>query len=154
MSVYRTTGPLALISAQNHRLLVLVRTAKNEAATFYVLSRNKITIFCQGVGWLSGRASDSGARGQGFETDLRCVMSLSKTLYSPKVLVIPRKRWLRPDMMQKLLTWTLSLNTNKQNYFLLKGCYFCSHKYSIIIQNACLDPENFLRGDPPIPGWV
>ena len=46
MSVYRTTGPLAFISAQNHRLWVLVRTAKHEVATFYVLSRNKITILC------------------------------------------------------------------------------------------------------------
>ena len=33
---------------------------------------------------------------------------------SPKLLVIPRKRWLRPDMTEKLLTGTLSLNTNKQ----------------------------------------
>ena len=40
-----------------------------------------------GVRWLSGRVSDSGARGPGFET-YRCrVVSLSKTLYSPKVLV-------------------------------------------------------------------
>ena len=37
--------------------------------------------------WLSGRVSDSGARGPGFETYLRPVVSLSKTLYSPKVLV-------------------------------------------------------------------
>ena len=37
--------------------------------------------------WLSGRVSDSGARGRGFETYCRRVVSLSKTLYSPKVLV-------------------------------------------------------------------
>ena len=36
---------------------------------------------------LSGRVSDSGARGPGFETYRRRVVSLSKTLYSPKVLV-------------------------------------------------------------------
>ena len=42
------------------------------------------------------------------------VVSLSKTLYSPKVLVIPRRRWLHPDMTEKLLTGTLNLNTNKQ----------------------------------------
>ena len=36
------------------------------------------------------------------------------TLYSPKVLVIPRKRWLHPDMTEKLLTGRLNLNTNKQ----------------------------------------
>ena len=37
--------------------------------------------------WFSGRVSDSGARGRGFETYHRRVVSLSKTLYSPKVLV-------------------------------------------------------------------
>ena len=40
-----------------------------------------------GARWLSGRVSDSGARGRGFETYRRSVVSLSKTLYSPKVLV-------------------------------------------------------------------
>ena len=41
----------------------------------------------RGAQWLSGRVSDSGARGTGFETYRRRVVSLSKTLYSPKVLV-------------------------------------------------------------------
>ena len=41
----------------------------------------------KGARWLSGRVSDSGARGRGFETYRRRVVSLSKTLYSPKVLV-------------------------------------------------------------------
>ena len=40
-----------------------------------------------GARWLSGRVSDSGAIGPGFETYRRRVVSLSKTLYSPKVLV-------------------------------------------------------------------
>ena len=40
-----------------------------------------------GARWLSGRVSDSGARGPGFETYRRRVVSLSKTSYSPKVLV-------------------------------------------------------------------
>ena len=40
-----------------------------------------------GARWLSGRVSNSGARGPGFETYRRRVVSLSKTLYSPKVLV-------------------------------------------------------------------
>ena len=67
-----------------------------------------------GARWLSGRASDSGARGLGFETYFLRVVSLSKTLYSPKVLVIPRKLWLSTDMTEKLLTGTLSFNTNKR----------------------------------------
>ena len=59
--------------------------------------------------------SDSGARGRGFDTYLRRVVSLSKKTFTPrKVLVIPRKRWLRPDMTEKLLTGTLSINTNKE----------------------------------------
>ena len=44
--------------------------------------------------WLSGRMSDSGARGQGFDPlSGRRVVSLSKIHLPPKrVLVIPRKR--------------------------------------------------------------
>ena len=41
----------------------------------------------KGARWFSGRVSDSGARGRGFETYRLRVVSLSKTLYSPKVLV-------------------------------------------------------------------
>ena len=44
-------------------------------------------VFARGARWLSGRVSDSGARGRRFETYRRRVVSLSKTLYSPKVLV-------------------------------------------------------------------
>ena len=59
---------------------------------------------------------DSGARGQWFDTYLRCVVSMSKDTFTPcKVLVIPRKRWLRPDITEKLLTGMLSINKNKQN---------------------------------------
>ena len=47
----------------------------------------RILVQCGGARWLSGRVSDSGARGRGFETYRRRVVSLSKTLYSPKVLV-------------------------------------------------------------------
>ena len=43
--------------------------------------------FFRAARWLSGRVSDSGARGRGFDTYRRRVVSLSKTLYSPKVLV-------------------------------------------------------------------
>ena len=58
--------------------------------------------------WPSGRASYSGARGRGFDPHLgRRVVSLSKIHLPPKkVMVIPRKRWLRPDMTEKLLTGT------------------------------------------------
>ena len=66
----------------------------------------------------SGRASDSEYRGPGFNPHKRHrVVSLSKTHEHPTVLDKPRKRWLRPDMTEKLLTGTLSLNTNKLRYF-------------------------------------
>ena len=88
--------------------------------------------------WLSGRASDSGARGLGFQTYLRRVVSLSKTLYSTKVLVIPRNQWLRPDMTEKLLT--LNLNTNKQTKLLIKivNCLFA--KSFLINNKQCIYP--------------
>ena len=49
--------------------------------------------------------------GGGVETYRRRVVSLSKTFNSPKVLVILRKRRLRPDMNEKWLTGTLKLKT-------------------------------------------
>ena len=48
---------------------------------------SSIPAYFRGARWLSGRVSDSGARGPGFETYRRRVVSLSKTLYSLKVLV-------------------------------------------------------------------
>ena len=47
------------------------------------------------------------------------VVSLSKILFSPKVLVIHRKRWLRPDMTEKLLIGTLSSTKTNKNLFML-----------------------------------
>ena len=79
-------------------------------------AQQSVTIlFClEGARWRSGRASDSESRGPGFEPHKRHrVVSLSKAHLLPTVLVKPRKRWLRPDMTEKLLTGTLSLNTNK-----------------------------------------
>ena len=54
--------------------------------------------------------SDSGSKGRGFEPHSgRRVVSLSKTY----LLVIPRKRWLRPNMTEKLFTGTLSIKLNQ-----------------------------------------
>ena len=70
----------------------------------------------EGARWRSGRASDSESRGPWFDPHRRHrVVSLRKTHLLPTVLVEPMKRWLRPDMTEKLLTETLSPNTNKQN---------------------------------------
>ena len=75
--------------------------------------RIELALDChKGARWRSGRASDSKSRGPGFDPHrLHCVVSLSKTQL-PTVLVKPRTSWLRPDMTEKLLTGTLSRNTN------------------------------------------
>ena len=79
-----------------------------------------------GARWRSGRASDSESRGPGFEPHKRHrVVSLSKAHLLPTVLVKPRKRWLRPDMTEKLLTGTLSLNTNKSLWIVNAKTYTC-----------------------------
>ena len=86
-------------------LFILVRIRGGTLSTDKAhLSRvAKKSVFCgfrpgqtykqRGARWPSGRVSDSGARGQGFDTYLRRVVSLSKDTFTPrKVLVIPRKR--------------------------------------------------------------
>ena len=83
--------------------------------------------------------SDSRARGWGFETYLRCVVFLSKTLFSPKVLVVPRKRWLRPNITEKLLTGTLSRNTNKQTNNKTQRTKTCRH----------MDPDQTVPNEIP-----
>ena len=57
-------------------------------------------------------ASDSGSRGRGFEshTGQTVLCPLARRIYFPKVLVIPRKRWLCPNMTEKLFTGTLRIN--------------------------------------------
>ena len=86
-----------------------------------------------GARWPSGRVSDSGARGRGFDIYLRRVVSLSKVTFTTrKVLVIPRKQWLCPDMTEKLLTGTLSINTNKTK--VVKISNLCQLKLALIIR--------------------
>ena len=60
------------------------------------------------------RASDSGSG------DPRSILGrvgvlfpLARDIYSPKVLVIPRNRWLRLNMTEKMFTGTLNKNKNK-----------------------------------------
>ena len=66
---------------------LLLHTSVNFHLNVDIFVTDIHTSFSWGARWLSGRVSDSGARGPGFETYLRRVVSLSKTLYSPKVLV-------------------------------------------------------------------
>ena len=69
--------------------------------------------------------SDSGSRGREFEPHSgRRVVSLNKTYLPPKVLVIPRKRWLRPNMTEKMFTGTLSIRKKQHK----KNMYTCIYR--------------------------
>ena len=59
---------------------------------------------------------------------------LEQDIFTPppspkKVLVIPRKRWLRPNMTEKLLTGTLSIKQKKKK----KHCVFCFSPASALL---------------------
>ena len=62
------------------------------------------------------RASDSGSGEPGSILGRVGVLFPSaRDIYSPKVLVIPRNRWLRLNMTEKLFIGTLNHNQNKTN---------------------------------------
>ena len=66
--------------------------------------------------WLMPRTLDPEVGGSS-PTRVKPCCVLEQGTYTPqKVLVIPRKRWLRPNMTEKLFTWTLRINqpTNQQ----------------------------------------
>ena len=61
------------------------------------------------------RASDSGSGDPGSILGrVGVLFPLARNIYSPKVLVIPRNRWLRLNMTEKLLTGPLNHNQNKK----------------------------------------
>ena len=85
MPAYTISSPMSLwLRSATDMLLPLT---KSTSYTNMFLAFGCALILYGGARWLSGRVSDSGARGPGFETYRRRVVSLSKTLYSPKVLV-------------------------------------------------------------------
>ena len=60
------------------------------------------------------RASDSGSGDLGSIVGrVGVLFPWARDIYSPKVLVIPRNRWLRLNMTEKLFTGTLNRNQNK-----------------------------------------
>ena len=65
-------------------------------------------------------------------TTAMLIVYLSKTLYSPKVLVIPRKQWLRPDMTEKLLTGTLNL---KQTNLSILNSKMAFHSLILLVRD-------------------
>ena len=72
----------------------------------------------EGRGGLVVNTSDYGSRSRGFESPSGShVVYLSKTYLPPptphKVLVIPGKRWLHPNIFEKMFTGMLSINQAK-----------------------------------------
>ena len=62
----------------------------------------------------SGKAYDSESRGPVFDPGWQHpAVALTRHFYSLNYWLMHRKRWLRSDMTEKLLTWTLNLNTNE-----------------------------------------
>ena len=69
---------------------------------------------CRGRTGLVVRASDSGSGDLGSILGrVGVLFPLARDIYSSKVLVIPRNRWLRLNMTEKLFTGALNHNKNK-----------------------------------------
>ena len=66
----------------------------------YVENIFHITARERGGSLIERRTPERDIGGGGFETYLRLVVSLNKKLYSPKVLVILKKRMFRPNMTE------------------------------------------------------
>ena len=60
--------------------------------------------------WLMLRTPDPEVGGSSPTRVKPCCVLEQGTFTPPKVLVIPRKRWLRPNMTEKLFTGTLRIN--------------------------------------------
>ena len=74
-----------------------------------------------GARWLSGRSSDSGARGRVFETYLRCVVSLSKTLYTPKSTGNTQEAAAPPQKDWKFVDWDVKPQHKQTNKSVTEG---------------------------------
>ena len=73
----------------------------------------------RGARWLSGRVSDSGARGPGFETYRRRVVSLSKTLSPRKYWLITQEAMAPSRHDWKIVNWDVKPQHNQPTVWLL-----------------------------------
>ena len=63
--------------------------------------------------WLTPRTPDPEVGGSS-PTRVAVLCPTARYIYPQNVLVIPRKRWLRPNMTEKLFTGTLSIKPNQK----------------------------------------
>ena len=90
----------------------------DSSSLLYLKCKSAVTFVGGERGSLVVNASDSGSRGRGFEphSGQTVLCPSARHIYSPKVLVIPRKRWLCPNMTEKLFTGTLRINQLLYDY--------------------------------------
>ena len=92
------------------------------------------------------RASDSGSGDRGSILGRVGVLFPSaRDIYSPKVLVIPRNRWLCLNMTEKLFTGTLNNNQNKTKIMVGRP--------SVVIHNAQRSSPKLLGRSKPNFMW-
>ena len=65
----------------------------------------------------------------------------ARDIYSPKVLVIPRNRWLHLNMTEKLFTGTLNHNQNKKQNKQTKGSVFAHQTFPRLTQGSNSEPR-------------
>ena len=111
---------------------------------------------CTGGGavawWLMPRTPDPEVGGSSPTRVKPCCVLEQGTLAPQKVLVIPRKRWLLPNMTEKLFTETLRINqptiflhsktaenSRGHSRFFLPPCSYAVDKYSVHIRSPVTD---------------
>ena len=69
---------------------------------------------------------------------------MSQFKLSPKVLVIPRNRWLRLNMTEKLFTGTLNHNQNKTKQFKLWQCLYSTAMFCGLMSSYILNCVEYI----------
>ena len=77
--------------------------------------------------WLMPRTPDPEVGGSSPVRVNPCCVLEQGTFTPQKVLVIPRKRWLRPNMTEKLFTGTLRINQPTKLIFKAKMAVLCRY---------------------------
>ena len=85
--------------------------------------------------WLMPRTPDPEVGGSSPTRVKPCCVLEQGTFTPQKVLVIPRKRWLRPNMTEKLFTGTLRINQPTKTHL---GCPKYERDNSIVCYVICI----------------
>ena len=111
LEVCRDTCNTSRIPKSLH--LFLIRILDTEAIMFLIFKSSNV------AWWLTPRTPDS-------EVGVRAPLG-STCCVLDQVLVIPRKRWLRPNMTEKLFTGTLSIKQTKVQPMSFLNSYLPCH---------------------------